>query len=103
MMKKKRSLSILLILALAITTAWLTAKISGCCSTPKDFQNQTTAPVEPADFLAGSWEGTWKSNSKPIGGKLAAMEFLRDRRSRQSKAPSGRYRANESKCLRLAS
>jgi len=77
MPKKRRFLSALLLLVVAITAIWLIAKISGCSGTPEGFQTQVTK-LEPADLLAGAWEGTWKSSNKPLGGKLAAIIEKKD-------------------------
>jgi len=76
--KNRRSISTLLLLVFAITTVWLVVKISGCASTPEGFRTEIISPPLPADLLAGSWEGTWQSASKPLGGKLAAIIEKKD-------------------------
>ena len=57
----------------------------GCGTTkPTDWQADAPPPP-PADLLAGQWEGTWASDSKPLKGKLSAGI---------EKLPNGDYRAS---------
>ena len=74
MQKRRRAVSVVL-LVLAVVGVWGVVKISGCAVTPEGFLTESPPPPpdQPADFLAGSWEGTWKSSSKPLGGRLSAI------------------------------
>ena len=71
MLKRRRSLSVLVLVVLAVAGMWVAARMFGC-ATPEGFRTEAI-PVQPADLLAGSWEGTWKSSSKPLGGRLSAI------------------------------
>lgn len=50
--------------------------IKGCgCAGPPDAARSlpTPAPAVQADLMAGNWEGSWASDSKPLKGKLTAV------------------------------
>lgn len=70
-MRRRKRLTVMLVLLAAGCGAFLVVKGSGCTSEPAGWR--AYAPAQPpADLMAGGWEGTWASDSKPLKGKLSA-------------------------------
>jgi hypothetical protein len=44
----------------------------GCTAIPEGWRSAAPA-APPRDLMAGSWDGSWASGSKPMGGKLTAV------------------------------
>ena len=84
MLPRRRLLATLLLATLAGAGVWLVGKTTGCAVTPEGFRT-AAPPAQPTDLLAGAWEGTWSSKSKPLHGRLSAII---------EKTPAGDYRAN---------
>ena len=84
MLRKHRLLTGLLLTLVLAGGLWLVCRISGCTATPAGFRT-TANPAPPADLMAGAWEGTWSSDSKPLRGRLTAVI---------DKTPAGDYHAS---------
>ena len=84
MRRRKKLISILVLLAAAGGGVFLIGKGCGCTSEPADWRRDAPSPP-PADLMAGAWEGTWASDSKPLKGRLSASI---------EKLPDGAYRSS---------
>lgn len=71
-MRRRKKFILFLVLLVAVGgSACLIGKGCGCTSKPDGWRAQAPPPA-PADLMAGRWEGTWASDSKPIKGGLSA-------------------------------
>jgi hypothetical protein len=71
MRRRKKLILILTLLLSAGGAVCVIGKGCGCASKPDGWRAQAP-PMPPADLMAGAWEGTWASDSKPIKGDLSA-------------------------------
>jgi len=84
MRRRKRLISILVLAAVAGSGVLLIGVGRGCTTQPADWR-EDAPPSPPADLMAGAWEGTWASDSKPLKGRLSANI---------EKLPDGAYRSS---------
>lgn len=100
MRRRRKVISVLVVLTAAVGGTLIIGKGCGCVGLPPGWRAEGPASP-PADLMAGEWEGSWASDSKLMGGggMTAYIEKLPDGTYEASFTSETPFGADKSMCV----